>query len=324
MIRSLVIAAVMCVGAAAVGDEGIVLYLREGWPTHAQPFKPYQPDAGRLLPEPPDTLDEVWCGIWAQYDFDAAFEDREPYSVREMYTRAWLYSVDGKGTIGVDANGGYDDKLDDTTTIEITPGGRRCSAYRFRLYCTRTTFEKPITLDFAKPYKEPGSAYRFTWKWLAPRNQPITRCSPAMTSFLWLNPPAKAVLEKRDTDNDGLDDWNELETHFTNPFSSDTDQDGIPDATELERKLDPNNADTDLDGIGDAQDADPSKAEFDLTLDAPDIRGNALRRQAHSRPRPGAHCAPVPTDAPRLRAVSGQEPGPQATDHHRGARRARR
>ncbi len=62
---------------------------------------------------------------------------------------------------------------------------------------------------------------------------------------------------KRDTDEDGLDDGAEVKIHNTDPLKPDTDGDGIKDGEEVSRGLEPLNPDTDGDGIPDAQDPAP-------------------------------------------------------------------
>ena len=255
---------------ADTSTESMVLYLREGCPENGQPFKPYQPDAGRLLTTPPQSLEEVWCGIWAQYDFDDVLD--KPLTVERVYVRVWLYSVNGKGKSAFHFDGGYDDKVTPSTVVEIKPKNARARAYRYDLYCYNLNFEKPIVLDPKKPYSEDGSAYRFTYKWLAPANQPITASRPGMVSFIWLNPPSEEKLKRTDSDKDGLSDFAEISDHFTNPFEKDTDADGIPDANEIKRGLDPNNSDTDFDSVPDRKDKEPKKAGFDEILDKPRIR----------------------------------------------------
>ena len=44
---------------------------------------------------------------------------------------------------------------------------------------------------------------------------------------------------KKDTDADGLDDWEEVNTYKTNPTLADTDGDGAPDKREIELEFDP-------------------------------------------------------------------------------------
>jgi len=47
-------------------------------------------------------------------------------------------------------------------------------------------------------------------------------------------------LQNKDTDNDGLSDYDELYVYHTSPFLEDTDGDGISDAQEIKNGTDPN------------------------------------------------------------------------------------
>lgn len=59
-------------------------------------------------------------------------------------------------------------------------------------------------------------------------------------------------LKARDSDGDGLSDYDEMFVHNTNPLSADTDGDGLNDYDEIFKyETDPNNPDTDGDGLSD-------------------------------------------------------------------------
>jgi serine/threonine protein kinase len=62
---------------------------------------------------------------------------------------------------------------------------------------------------------------------------------------------------KRDTDEDGLDDGEEVNMRKTDPLKPDTDGDGLKDGEEVNKGLDPLKVDTDADGTPDAQDTAP-------------------------------------------------------------------
>jgi probable HAF family extracellular repeat protein len=99
----------------------------------------------------------------------------------------------------------------------------------------------------------------------------------------------------RDSDNDGINDADEVNTHHTNPLSRDSDGDGMDDAWEVARSLnplqndseldsdgdgltnrdeftagsDPLNSDTDGDGVADGQDGWPADPDITLPRAAP-------------------------------------------------------
>jgi outer membrane protein OmpA-like peptidoglycan-associated protein len=72
-----------------------------------------------------------------------------------------------------------------------------------------------------------------------------------------------------DTDTDGLNDGEEVNTYMTNPLNSDSDGDELNDGAEITQyKTDPMNSDTDGDGLRDGDEVlryktDPNKADSD-------------------------------------------------------------
>ena len=49
-----------------------------------------------------------------------------------------------------------------------------------------------------------------------------------------------AALKSKDTDGDGLSDYDELYVYHTSPYIKDSDSDGIPDGVEVANGTDPN------------------------------------------------------------------------------------
>ena len=53
-------------------------------------------------------------------------------------------------------------------------------------------------------------------------------------------PECQESLKTKDTDEDGLTDWDELNVYETSPYLEDSDSDGISDWEEINRGTDPN------------------------------------------------------------------------------------
>lgn len=66
-----------------------------------------------------------------------------------------------------------------------------------------------------------------------------------------------------DTDEDGLDDYSEINVYGTNPIKSDTDNDGMSDGTEVSCGLNPLLKDTDGNGIEDGQEVVTQEVRLD-------------------------------------------------------------
>ena len=62
---------------------------------------------------------------------------------------------------------------------------------------------------------------------------PNITCSPFLQSWIIINLPDNCTLMSLDSDNDGLDDYNELWVYHTNPKYYDSDVDSVSDYTEV-------------------------------------------------------------------------------------------
>jgi len=82
-------------------------------------------------------------------------------------------------------------------------------------------------------------------------------------------------LAEKDTDGDGLNDWDELNTYLTSPYLEDSDSDGFSDREEIESGNDPNCPQgVDCYGIG-----SPYNKEGGITGDVSLNSGNILFEQ---------------------------------------------
>lgn len=64
--------------------------------------------------------------------------------------------------------------------------------------------------------------------------RPVKNAKPAFLS------DERVRLQQVDTDHDGLNDYEELQTYGTSPYIPDTDSDGVKDAEEIQKGTDPN------------------------------------------------------------------------------------
>jgi len=86
-----------------------------------------------------------------------------------------------------------------------------------------------------------------------------------------------------DFDEDGLEDWEELDNEGTDPNDADSDDDGLDDGTEINGRnpTDPNNPDTDGDGCNDGVEDANQNGKHEAELDEadpnnPDTDGDGL------------------------------------------------
>lgn len=92
--------------------------------------------------------------------------------------------------------------------------------------------------------------------------EPPAPVEPAVITLDYLNSLTDDQLRARDTDGDGLSDYDELRVYKTNPLNPDTDGDGLTDYAEVMRHgTDPNNPDTDGDGLKDGDEINVHKTD---------------------------------------------------------------
>lgn len=92
----------------------------------------------------------------------------------------------------------------------------------------------------------------------APEPEP----EPQTITLDYLNNLTDDQLRARDTDGDGLNDYDELRVYNTNPLNPDTDGDGLNDFDEvMKHGTDPNNTDTDGDGLSDGDEVNVHKTD---------------------------------------------------------------
>lgn len=78
--------------------------------------------------------------------------------------------------------------------------------------------------------------------------------APSDRDLEYLQSLDEETLRSLDTDDDGLNDWEEMNEYDTDPLSADSDDDGLTDGEEvMEYDTDPNNADSDSDGLNDGE-----------------------------------------------------------------------
>lgn len=92
---------------------------------------------------------------------------------------------------------------------------------------------------------------------------------PSERTLEYLQSLDEETLRSLDTDDDGLNDWEEMNEYDTDPLSADSDDDGLTDGEEVnEYDTEPNNPDTDGDGLNDGDEVnshktDPNEADTD-------------------------------------------------------------
>ena len=87
-----------------------------------------------------------------------------------------------------------------------------------------------------------------------------------------------------DTDDDGLNDGDEVKVHGTDPLDADSDDDGLPDGYEVEHGTNPLDADSDDDGLSDLDEANRGTNPNDPDSDDDGLNDGAEVNQYGTNP----------------------------------------
>ena len=199
-------------------------------------------DSGYLLSTlPGDTVEERHCGSYLGYYFDEE-TCPEDFILTNIYHHVWL-STDDAGASAVGwhrSRGDLTAAITNSFAFPETDGKSRIyydqgivlSDNNYDLLAKKQTITSELFTD--------NDIYEFHWKILDSSGYPSVVNNRSFTSFVIFNVPCDATLLGLDTDSDGLNDWEELFTTFTNPWTNDTDNDGLSDLYESTHGCDPN------------------------------------------------------------------------------------
>jgi len=208
-----------------------IYYLRNNVQTHYQNRgnSGTGNDIGSLLRTPPTTDEYRTCGAWIQFYLDENGTYTQTNTLNNIYYHLWWQAEDNQGTLGYDETGSYDTTL--TESFDITSGTAITKVDSLYLSTSKQILGSPRSIT--------GNAiYNFTIKLAAA--YPASFSGPNQYSFVIFNLADDATLQGQDSDSDGLNDYAELFTYYTNPYDSDTDNDGYNDKYEVDNSMNPN------------------------------------------------------------------------------------
>lgn len=215
--------------------DGQQYYLWGAPPTHSQP-KGNGYDVGKMNRTHPAAWTSRNCSVWVQYFFDEGGIYSGDYSFSGVYIRFWWssYQISEGVKLAFEANGTYGG----TTEGEINLTNNRVVRL---LYTNGSAEEKKHSdfrlfvacVNFADFNLRDDEVYHFNI-WLislvtTEAAFPQVASPPDDPSFVIINPPSNETLKAQDTDGDGLNDFNELYTYYTDPKVADTFGNGWTD-----------------------------------------------------------------------------------------------
>jgi hypothetical protein len=252
-------------------DYSGMYYLHDDLPEHGQ-YIGNTHDVGDLLREQPHGSEERYCAKWVQFDFDEKVfdENLDSFTITRVYYHIWWKSANEEAEIGTEVHGLYDSSTDfsfytshDESVTTVEKNGYWLTTYVQEVgYFQEEIHDmsiKVVSID-AIP-----SVYSGTNQY----------------SFIILNLEDNETLRARDRDSDGLSDYHELFTYFTNPQDPDTDDDGLNDDEEVfdgndKLQTDPNNFDSDNDDLFDGEDPFPLTVRYRLVENEWNVAGSEV------------------------------------------------
>jgi hypothetical protein len=171
------------------------------------------------------------CGMFVNFHFAQIGDYNREYRIHNIYFRFWQkYSADVVYEVGYSTSSEHMAGFDEFVTIDIKNYISEVNEYRLIQIVQNTDPEIAV---FNK-----DEIFNFTIKVFGPN--PCIICNPDQCSFVILNLEDNETLMSLDRDNDRINDYEELFVYFTNPFDRDTDNDGVPDFNEVNFGSDPN------------------------------------------------------------------------------------
>ena len=217
---------------AQAKDDWHALYMHCEFPTNGQFYYDTAHDIGSLLLDPPESESGRYCSQWVMFDYDVEEETYHYSEVKSIYFHVWFDGTNASiGYAGhrndvsnwVDKYGRFE--MDDSVTVS---GKIRAMDGDYRLFTVSMDVEVVDDID-------EDNVYDFgvvMWKSDEIANYPTVISGPERISFVIFNLKSNLELRTMDTDSDGVSDYDELYTIYTNPFDSDTDSDGVSDASD--------------------------------------------------------------------------------------------
>ena len=223
-------------GTIAETEIDGIYYLSPKLPIHGQAQGNYH-DVGSLVFNPPSSYGYRHCKNWMQFHFDRDGYYTKDNLISSIYFHIWIRTVNNSIDVGHEKDGKYSGGrggMDDFISVEYDDS----KGYSTRNGCSLITGK--METDY---FIRGEDIYKFAIKLSRHSGYPSLVMEPNQYSFIIINPPCDNILKSTDSDNDGLNDYEEMFSYYTNPYDYDTDNDGFSDRTEVMKGTSPNSND---------------------------------------------------------------------------------
>ena len=196
-------------------------------------------DSGYLLSSlPTNVVQERYCTMYVGYWFDETITAL-PGTIRNIYHHFWWHTNNHNLTVayGKSDAGFYRTENWDQSYLTNTTKARTNISYNSITYFLESALMK---ISSPKSFTDNDLYEFFVEYYTSTTTNPTIINNRSIQSFVVFNIPDNTTLQGKDTDSDGLTDYQELYGTFTNPFVQDTDNDGVSDYFETVSGSDPN------------------------------------------------------------------------------------
>ena len=210
---------------AADSIDGQQYYLWGEEPTHGQPDHGTGYDVGSLRKARPSSWQRRNCSCWVQYFFDQeGTYDSETYNFNKLYFHLYWSSFEFGFLLGYRLAGVYGGLPDGSKNVTDNVGIYYTNASQS--ITTYSDFKLSVGLLGMNGSVVGNAIYNLTIYFLKMADYspsyPMVLSPPHDPSFIIINPPNNATLQSMDTDSDGLSDYDEMFTYYTDPRYADT------------------------------------------------------------------------------------------------------
>jgi hypothetical protein len=213
-----------------------IYYFSPKMPIHGQPQGNYH-DVGSLILKQPSGYGYRHCKNWMQFYFD-----KDGYYIKEnlissIYFHIWIRTINNSIDVGYEKEGKYSGGaggMDDFISIEYDDS----KGYSNKNGCSLITGKIKMACSASGE-----DIYKYAIKLSRHSGYPSIVMEPNQYSFVIMNPYRDSILKSIDSDDDGLNDYEEMFVYYSNPYDNDTDGDGLSDRTEVMKGTSPNNND---------------------------------------------------------------------------------
>ncbi|GAH84280.1 unnamed protein product, partial [marine sediment metagenome] len=154
--------------------------------------------------------------------------------ISAIYFHIWIRTVENNIDVGYEKDGNYSGGrggMDDFISLKYDDS----KGYSTKNGCSLITGK--IEMDSSIRGED---IYKLAIKLSRHSGYPSSVMEPNQYSFIIINPPCDRILKSTDSDDDGLNDYEEMFSYYTNPHDHDTDGDGLSDRTEVTKGMSPN------------------------------------------------------------------------------------